>query len=128
MSLLSRVKHVFRMCGEALSITVHERLDGMEQRRADTDNALLQASVRLAERLDMMEQRRADTDNALLQASVRLAERVRESARYSVVETQEAELLDPGLALALWLYSHLPSRKAGVAGEHAQALLAPIAE
>ncbi len=79
MSLLSRVKNVFRMCGHALSITVHERLDGMEQRGADTDNARLQASARLAERLDMMEQRRADTDNALLQASVRLAERVREA-------------------------------------------------
>jgi hypothetical protein len=116
------------MCGHALNKTVHERLDGMEQRKAESDNALLQASVRLGERLDMMEQRRAETDNALLQASVRLAERVRESARYSVIETQEAELLDPGLALAVWLYSHLPSRKAVVAGEHAEALLAPLAE
>ena len=116
------------MCGHALSITVHERLDVMEQRRAGTDNALLQAPVRLAERLEMMEQRRWDTDNALLQASVRLAERVRESARYTVIETHEAELLDPGLALAVWLYSHLPSRKAVVAGEHAEALVAPLAQ
>lgn len=103
MSLLSGLKHVFRMCGHALSITVHERLDVMEQRRAETDNALLQASVRLAER-------------------------VREGARYTVIETPEAGLLDPGLALAVWLYSHLPSRKAVAAGARAEVLLAALAQ
>ena len=103
MSFLSGLKHVFRMCGHALSVTVHERLDVIEQRRAETDNALLQASVRLAER-------------------------VRQGARYTVIETQEAGLLDPGLALAVWLYSHLPSRKTVAAGEHSEALLARLAQ
>ena len=103
MSLLSRLKHVFRMCGHAVSITVHERLDVMEQRRAETDNALLQASVRLAER-------------------------VREGARYTVIETIEAELLDPALALAAWLYSYLPSRKAVAVGARAETLLAPLTQ
>jgi hypothetical protein len=103
MSFLSGLKHVFRMCGHALNITVHERLDAMEQRTAETDNALLQASVRLAER-------------------------VREGARYTVIENHEAELLDPGLALAVWLYSYLPSRKAVVASARPEALLAPLAQ
>lgn len=103
MSLLSELKQVFRMCGHALSITVHERLDVMEQRLAETDNALLQASVRMAER-------------------------VQQGARYQIIETHEAQLLDPGLALAAWLYSYLPSRKAVVAGASAEALLAALAQ
>ena len=49
--MLTALKRILKMCGHAFTITVHERLDTLEQRSAETDNALLQASIRMAERL-----------------------------------------------------------------------------
>jgi hypothetical protein len=86
MSLLDAVKYTLRMCGHAFSITVHERLDVLEQRQAETDHALLQANIRLAER-------------------------VRESARYTVVECAEATLQPPLKVLLEFLIAQGASPK-----------------
>lgn len=74
MTLLDSVKRVLKMCGHALTLTVHERLDAMEQHMTATDQALLQANIRLAERL-------------------------REGARFVVVESPEVKAHPPVRAL-----------------------------
>jgi hypothetical protein len=91
--MLAAIKRILKMCGHAFTATVHERLDTLEQRSAETDNALLQASLRIAERMQ-------------------------EGASHTV-----AEISPQGPPLAAWvrlieyLYSYLPSRRAALLGE-----------
>jgi hypothetical protein len=81
----SWLRRVLRNSGRAFSITVHERLDAIEQRSSETDNALLQASIRMAER-------------------------IRETTPFTVATSCDPKLSDPVAALAVYLYSHLASR------------------
>jgi hypothetical protein len=80
------LRRVLRNSGHAFSITMHERLDAIEQRSSETDNALLQASIRMAER-------------------------IRETTPFTVATTCDPKLSDPVVALAVYLYSHLASRR-----------------
>ncbi|HEV2200561.1 MAG TPA: hypothetical protein VGR73_12130 [Bryobacteraceae bacterium] len=91
MALLDGIKKILKMCGHAFTITVHDRLETMEQRQAETDNVLLRASVRLAEQ-------------------------VRRSGRYEVVPSEDPHNFDPALALAKYLYSVSPSPVAAQTG------------
>jgi hypothetical protein len=76
---------VLRNCGYVFSSTVHERLDAIDQRSSEMDNALLQASIRMAER-------------------------IRESAAFTVAASCDPKLNNPVMALTVFLYSHLGSR------------------
>lgn len=94
MSILSGVKHVFRMCGHALNITVHERLDALGH-----EVKALQAAKLL------------ESDAALLRASIHIIENLHALAGRTIVQinsgrtTAEAALLE-------FLYSHVPARTA----------------
>lgn len=88
--MLTAIKRILRMCGHALTVTVHERLETIEQRSAETDNALLQASIRMAERIPL-------------------------SAAHVVVE---GEGVAPAWQrLIVYLYSHMKSRRAVLNGD-----------
>ena len=91
MAVLDGIKKILKMCGHAFTVTVHDRLETMEQRQAETDNVLLRASLRLAEQ-------------------------VRRSGRYEVMHSEEARSFDPALALARYLYSVFPSPIAAQTG------------
>jgi hypothetical protein len=84
MALLAGIKKILKMCGHALTITVHDRLESLEQRQALTDNVLLRASLRLAEQ-------------------------VRRCGPYEVAPSEDPRNFDPALALARYLYSVFPS-------------------
>ena len=52
-------------------------------------------TITVHDRLENMEQRQALTDNVLLRASLRLAEQVRRSGRYEVVPSEDPRNFDP---------------------------------
>jgi len=91
MALLDGIKKILKMCGHAFTVTVHDRLETMEQRQAETDNVLLRASLRMAEQ-------------------------VRRSGRYEVVPSEDPRSFDPALALARYLYSAFSSPVAAQIG------------
>lgn len=91
MTLVDGVKKILKMCGHAFTVTVHDRLETMEQRQAETDNVLLRASLRLAEQ-------------------------VRRSGRYEVLASEDPKNFHPALALARHLYSMFPRHGARVIG------------
>src|SRR5271169_4553769 len=98
MSIRSGVRDLLRLCGHALTSTVHERLDWIEQR------------------FDHLEShppptRSAETEAALLQASIHMIENLHALAGRIVVETG-ATHASPEAALAAFLYSYLPNRAA----------------
>ena len=93
MAFVDGVKKILRMCGHAFTTTVHDRLETMEQRQAETDNVLLRASLRLAEQ-------------------------VRRSGRYEVLASEDPKNFRPALALARHLYSMFPAHGACVIGCH----------
>lgn len=94
MALLDGVKKALKMCGQAFTMTVHDRLETMEQRQAETDNVMLRASIRLAEQ-------------------------VRRSGTYEVIPVSGSESFHPAAALARHLYSVFPSHRAHVTGSDA---------
>src|SRR5579862_8991190 len=89
MPFLDGVKEILKMCGHAFTITVHDRLETMEQRQAETDNVLLRASLRLAEQ-------------------------VRRSGRYEVLASEDPKNFHPAVALTRHLYSMFPAPSARV--------------
>lgn len=91
---MDQIKHVFRMCGHALTITVHDRLDA------------LSAEVRALQAAKILE-----TDAALLQASIHIIENLHSLAGRTVVETSAIRKA-PEASLVEFLYSHVPSRAA----------------
>jgi hypothetical protein len=91
MALADGVKKILKMCGHAFTITVHDRLETMEQRQAETDNVLLRASIRLADQ-------------------------VRRSGRYEVLASEDPKSFHPAFALARHLYSLFPSHGTRVIG------------
>jgi len=104
--MLTTLKRILKMCGHAFTITVHERLDTIEQRSAETDNALLQASIRIAERLP-------------------------QNAIYAVLDATEAvpdaAPSSAWVRLTLYLYSHVRSRKAVLMGTQPDGVAAALA-
>ncbi len=92
MAFVDGVKRILRMCGHAFTSTVHDRLDTMEQRQAETDNVLLRASIRLAEE-------------------------VRRSGRYEVLASEDPQTFHPALALLRYLFPMVPAQGARVIGE-----------
>lgn len=94
MSVLDQIKHVFRMCGHALTITVHDRLDA------------LSAEVKALQAAKILE-----TDAALLQASIHIIENLHSLAGRTVVEASAIRKA-PEASLVEFLYSHVPSRAA----------------
>ncbi len=87
-AVLDGIKKVLKMCGHAFTVTVHDRLETMEQRQAETDNVILRASIYLAEQ-------------------------VRRGGRYEVVSSASPRDLDPALALARHLYPMFPRTRHG---------------
>jgi hypothetical protein len=94
MSILARVKQVFRMCGHALNITVHERLDALGQ-----EVKALQAAKLL------------ESDAALLRASIHIIENLHALAGRTIVQINDGRTT-PEAALIEFLYSHVPARTA----------------
>jgi hypothetical protein len=91
MSIRDSVKQFLKMCGHAMVSTVHERLDVLEGRMADTDRQT------------------ADTHAALLQASIHTAEILRQTAKFTVVEAGDDACGTAEDGLIRFLYSLLPS-------------------
>ena len=85
------------MCGHALNLTVHERLDRMEDR---LENYAL-----------------PETQKALLEASIRHSEMLTEMWRRHRLEIETDASWTPETGLLEFLYSYLPSRRISVAGK-----------
>src|SRR5271168_4076591 len=101
----NRVKRFLRMCGEAFSSSVHERLDALEAQLKAADLA--------------------ETQAALLRAAIHTLETLEQTQNYALVENGDPRLRSPELGLIDFLYSYLPSRIAvliGSGGEIAGAL------
>jgi hypothetical protein len=94
MSFLAGVKHLFKMCGHAFTLTVHERLDALE----GEIKALQAAKI-------------VETDAALLQASIHIIENLHALGGRTVVDSSGARSA-PDTALLEHIYSHLPTRTA----------------
>lgn len=84
------------MCGHALNITVHERLDRMEER---LENYAL-----------------PDTQKALLEASIRQTEMLSGIWRQNRVDIDAEASWEPETALLEFLHAYLPSRRVMVSG------------
>lgn len=87
MDLRYQVKRLLKMCGHAFSITVHERLDVIEQQTSDNQAVLLQAAIHTVETLH-------------------------DVSRTTVVETNDDQFNHPEIGLMEFLYSYLPSHQA----------------
>lgn len=98
MSLRDRAKQVLRMCGHALSSTVHDRLDVLERE--------LQAT-----KLELRAAKLAETHAALLEASIHIVENLHALAGRTIVET-EPSAISAEAALMAFLYSHVAARAA----------------
>ncbi len=76
MSLLSSVKHILKMCGHALNITVHEQLSAAEvERQANATNVEFKIGKLM------------ETDAGLLQASIHIIENLHALAGQTIVRT-----------------------------------------
>jgi len=93
MNLRRSVKQFLRMCGHAMTSTVHERLDSLE---------------RSAEAIEIHLNSLEEGQASLLQAAIHSIETLHCMANRRVVETTG----DPEAALIGFLYSYLPSQKA----------------
>ncbi len=91
MSLKDRAKQWLRMCGHALTSTVHDRLDVLER------------ELRIAKLVE--------TNAALLEASIHVVENLHALAGRTVVATEPSDVSVEAALMAL-LYSHVPSRVA----------------
>jgi len=92
----NQVKRVLRMCGEAFSSSVNERLDAIEAQWKAADLA--------------------ETQAALLRAAIHTAETLEQTQNYALVETRDPKLASPELGLMDFLYSYLPARTAILIG------------
>jgi hypothetical protein len=106
MSLKDRAKQWLRMCGHALTSTVHDRMDVLER------------ELRIAKLVE--------TNTALLEASIHVVENLHALAGRTIVETEPSEV-SVEASLMAFLYSHVPSRLAiciaGSDRERTEALL-----
>jgi hypothetical protein len=91
MSLRDRAKQALRMCGHALTSTVHDRLDVIER------------ELRIAKLVE--------TNTALLEASIHVVENLHALAGRTIVETEPSDVTVEA-ALMAFLYSHVRSRVA----------------
>jgi hypothetical protein len=98
MNLRDRAKHVLRMCGHALTVTVHDRLQELERELQAT-----QLELRIAKLVE--------TNTALLEASIHVVENLHALAGRTIVETEPSDV-SVEAALMAFLYSHVPSRVA----------------
>ena len=93
MNLRRNVKQFLRMCGHAMTSSVHERLDSVERRMEGIEVHL--------DSLDAGQ-------TSLLQAAIHSMETLHSMSNHKLVDTAEC----PEAALIGFLYSYLPSRKA----------------
>jgi len=98
MSLRDRAKQVLRMCGHALTSTVHDRLDVVERE--------LQAH-----KIELQQAKLPETHAALLQGSIHIVENLHALAGRTIVETEPSHI-SAEAALMAFLYSHVPARAA----------------
>ena len=104
MSLLSSVKHILKMCGHALNITVHEQLSAAEvERQANATNVEFKIGKLM------------ETDAGLLQASIHIIENLHALAGQTIVRADvnsSGGSTLPEIALLEYLYSYMPCRAA----------------
>jgi hypothetical protein len=104
MSLLGSVKHILKMCGHALNITVHEQLSAAEvERQANATNVEFKIGKLM------------ETDAGLLQASIHIIENLHALAGQTIVRTDvnsSGSSTLPEIALLEYLYSYVPCRAA----------------
>lgn len=93
MNLRRNVKQFLRMCGHAMTSSVHERLDSIERGMEGIEI-----------HLNSLEEGQA----SLLQAAIHSIETLHSMAKHKLVETAQC----PEAALVGFLYSYLPLRKA----------------
>lgn len=98
MSLRDRAKQVLRMCGHALTSTVHDRLDALERE--------LQAT-----KLELRAAKLVETHAALLEASIHIVENLHALAGRTIVETEPSHI-SAEVALMAFLYSQVRARAA----------------
>jgi hypothetical protein len=91
MSFRDRAKQVLRMCGHALTSTVHDRLDVLER--------------------ELRSAKLAETNTALLEASIHVVENLHALAGRTIVETEWSDI-SAEAALLAFLYSHVAGRVA----------------
>jgi hypothetical protein len=117
MSLLSSVKHILKMCGHALNITVHEQLSAAEvERQANATNVEFKIGKLM------------ETDAGLLQASIHIIENLHALAGQTIVRTEvnaSGSSTAPEIALLEYLYSYVPCR-AAVLVDSASCDIAPV--
>jgi hypothetical protein len=91
MGFRDRAKQALRMCGHALTSTVHDRLDVLER------------ELRIA--------KLAETNTALLEASIHVVENLHALAGRTIIETELSDI-SAEAALMAFLYSHVAGRVA----------------
>jgi FkbM family methyltransferase len=114
MDLRGKVKRLFRMCGHAMVVTIHERLDVLFR--------VIQERTGVLER--EMQQRKTEYANiarnqtALLQAAAHQTAILHEIAGRTTVKTGGTGSRSPEASLMEFLYSYLPVRGAIDIGAH----------
>ncbi len=102
MSLRESIKQILRMCGHAMSRTVHERLDSVEaalQEFSETHTALLQSNIHIVETLPQLKAE-LDQHKSAPQAL----------KRDLWIEAPDYAAVNPEIGLMSFLYSYLPTR------------------
>jgi len=97
------VKRWLRMCGDAFNGSVRDRLNDLDREVGSIKRELQNARI-------------AETEAALLQASIHVVENLHALASRTVVESS-ASLDSAERALLGFLYSHVPSRAAIASGD-----------
>jgi hypothetical protein len=114
MNIRNGVRDLLRLCGHALTSTVHERLDAIERRLDQLEKSQPQAPPRSETPRSETPPRDTpprETETALLQASIHIIENLHALAGRVVVETG-AGYGSPEAGMAAFLYSHVPHRTA----------------
>jgi FkbM family methyltransferase len=121
MDLRGNVKQLFRMCGHAVVVTIHERLDAMF-RAIDSLSRVIQEHTNAVEREN--QQRKAEYANlaksqtALLQAATHQTAILHQIADRTTVKIDGPGSRSPEAGLMEFLYSYLPVRAAIDVGAH----------
>ncbi len=104
------VKRWLRMCGDAFNGSVRDRLNDLDREVGAVKRELQNAKL-------------AETEAALLNASIHIVENLHALAGRTVVET-DASLASADRALLAFLFSHVPSRVAIAIGANSEDLSA----
>ena len=111
MGFLESFKQLLKHCGHAMNVTVHERLDKVDDilgEFSETHTALLQSSIHVVEKMERIRKSQENQPKELW------------------VEAADYSLANPEVGLMCFLYSYLPTRTAIEVGAHVGDVTEPL--